>query len=352
MPASGEKLARYGFETYEAGEAWLHGAQLQGWSHIYEPVKPGPFNGSFRVAWLGPLQVIHERVEHPFRYCGRPWPGARVLMSFLTGSCGLLCNGRPVEADSVVAHRWDKIEHFSCCQRIEVVLVAIDERFLQEQLTRDFEQALFASHAGPVVVAQGAEHVVTFQQTLLGILDELSRSPGALDSRQAQRAMQRRALNAMASVATVRAARGLPLPPPSTRAYIVDTAIEFMGNRLADPISITDICEKLRVCPRTLGYSFNTVLGVSPTRLLLAMRLSRVRRDLAAASPGASIQAIAARWGFWHMGRFAQQYRRAFGERPSDTCRQAALRSRSAAVTRLAPGARAARYPELLVSSA
>jgi len=30
---------------------------------------------------------------------------------------------------------------------------------------------------------------------------------------------------------------------------------------------------------------------------------------------------VANAWGFWHMGQFARDYRRLFGELPSDTLR-------------------------------
>ena len=37
----------------------------------------------------------------------------------------------------------------------------------------------------------------------------------------------------------------------------------------------------------------------------------------------ATVQGVAARWGFWHMGAFSADYKRQFGELPSATRRQA-----------------------------
>lgn len=41
-------------------------------------------------------------------------------------------------------------------------------------------------------------------------------------------------------------------------------------------------------------------------------------------SPGsrASVTDVAVRWGFFHLGRFAQQYRERFGVLPSETVRR------------------------------
>jgi AraC-like DNA-binding protein len=46
-------------------------------------------------------------------------------------------------------------------------------------------------------------------------------------------------------------------------------------------------------------------------------------RDLQNAEPGhgTSVAAVAARWGFTHLGRFAIEYRRRFGSYPSQTLR-------------------------------
>jgi AraC family ethanolamine operon transcriptional activator len=59
---------------------------------------------------------------------------------------------------------------------------------------------------------------------------------------------------------------------------------------------------------------------MSPHAYLKAQRLNRVREDLKSALGDAgTVAAIAQRWGFWHTGNFAADYRRQFGELPSQT---------------------------------
>ena len=50
-------------------------------------------------------------------------------------------------------------------------------------------------------------------------------------------------------------------------------------------------------------------------------RLARAHEDLRGADPtrGDTVTAIAARWGFLHFGRFAAEYRRAYGQTPRTT---------------------------------
>ena len=43
------------------------------------------------------------------------------------------------------------------------------------------------------------------------------------------------------------------------------------------------------------------------------------RQELKAAPAGTTVREIARRWGFRHTGEFAADYRRLFGELPSET---------------------------------
>jgi AraC family ethanolamine operon transcriptional activator len=87
-----------------------------------------------------------------------------------------------------------------------------------------------------------------------------------------------------------------------------------------EPLSVGELCKAAKVSERTLRNAFQRKYGLSPKQYLIARRLNGVRRDLRqAAATGAPIAEVAAHWGFWHMGQFAADYRRHFGELPSET---------------------------------
>ena len=86
--------------------------------------------------------------------------------------------------------------------------------------------------------------------------------------------------------------------------------------------SIASLCRKLRVSRRTLERAFQELVGVGPSAYFRIRALNAVRRALAEAPPYPGVVArLAVDHGFWHLGRFAQQYRELFGERPIDTLR-------------------------------
>jgi AraC-like DNA-binding protein len=89
-------------------------------------------------------------------------------------------------------------------------------------------------------------------------------------------------------------------------------------------ISIRELSVGLGVTERALQYAFTSVVGVSPARFILADRLNRVRRQLMIDAPaGGTVTTAAFAHRFENLSRFAHQYARLFGERPSATLRAA-----------------------------
>ena len=58
---------------------------------------------------------------------------------------------------------------------------------------------------------------------------------------------------------------------------------------------------------------------MTPKEYLQAARLDGVRKELQRKGASAKIADVATRREFWHMGQFAADYRRQFGELPSET---------------------------------
>ena len=112
--------------------------------------------------------------------------------------------------------------------------------------------------------------------------------------------------------------------PGESKAYrIARAAREFVDANSLQPLTVLELCQALKVSRRTLQSSFMRIYGISPLAYLRVVRLSRARRDLLAARGSATtVTGIATHWGFWHLARFAQQYRQQFGELPSDTLRR------------------------------
>ena len=320
-PVGFEQFQNYSVTTRTATDSWTHAHNLPGWQHVYEQIKRGPYEGLFTVAWLGPIQLIHERVSGPGVYRGRAWEGARVFSYFHQGN-GCL-NNQAVPEHSLIDWRWDGIDHVIMRDTAEGFLMAVDERWLVNQLSSCTVTPFHFDNVRPKFRCPDSRIAQAFVSESTELLRQLAADPTLLDSPRCRTAAQKSAEDLLLRTFQDEMAVKQSLPRPSTRAYIVDRAMQYIEAAMHDSVSILDLCGAMRICPRTLVYSFKSQLGVSPNRYLLATRLNRVYRDLRNSSSEIPIRQIAARWGFWHMGRFASYYRETFGERPSDTVRTA-----------------------------
>ena len=122
----------------------------------------------------------------------------------------------------------------------------------------------------------------------------------------------------------------LPRPPSSFSSTAagrrhVKRMIEVC-NDLDGRIDLDDICRSLNVSRRSLEVHALTHLGVTPHRYLRLKRLNQAYEALLRADPGTSlVKEIAADHSFLQIGRFSVEYRRLFGEMPSETLHRAAL---------------------------
>jgi len=99
----------------------------------------------------------------------------------------------------------------------------------------------------------------------------------------------------------------------------------YIEEFVREDIKIGDICRAAQVSQRTLEYAYAARYGMTPRAFLITYRLNAARRELRAANPSSeTVVDIANRWGFWHMGQFAADYRDRFGELPSRTLRKVA----------------------------
>jgi AraC family ethanolamine operon transcriptional activator len=297
---------------------------MTGWDHLYEPVGCHPFTGRVTELLLGPLQVAVEQIDHPMRYSGGTRRDHIVFSSILPTDGSTVCSGRPLHANTVVKFPRNHTHTAYANGPIKFVTVAVDEDTLAEFVERSSNGAISRRDVSRNLCLVDDETVGRFQEFLLTTLQQVETQRSLPDQASWRADTKLTLLQLLFDLIDVAVDAPQQLPPASTRAYIVDKAIEHMQGHLTDPVLMESVAAVVRVTSRTLRYSFEEMLGVSPRNYLASLRLRRIRQELCAGGNAQSIQRIAHEYGFWHLGRFAQYYREAFGELPSDTCRRVA----------------------------
>ncbi|MBP2471961.1 AraC-like DNA-binding protein [Crossiella equi] len=107
------------------------------------------------------------------------------------------------------------------------------------------------------------------------------------------------------------------VPPGALRR-----AALYCEDHAHEPISVADIAAAANLSVRQLQRGFREQLGTTPLAHLRRVRLAQAHDELLAVAQGraeGTITDVAHRWGFVHLGRFAEYYRAEYGRTPSQT---------------------------------
>jgi AraC family ethanolamine operon transcriptional activator len=308
-------------------------ALLTDWHQDYAQLSAGGFEGRIDEAWLDGVhlfveatsQRLHQRGElradrlalglplalpevaqaGPARFCGRSdWQAAGGGEA--QDGAGHFCtfSGR------------GGFEFFT-----PAGLVMAGMEFDRTELARlatPEEQALL-ERIGQVATLHRAPEgaLATLRDFMRGAFEMLAAQPRLLGN-PAMRSMLRQAAQSNALELLVGAA-ALPPEAGPRPVELVAQARAIVDRDPETPLTVATLCAELAVSRRTLQAAFQQALGLAPAAYLRATRLAGARRALRQAP---SVTEAAAQWGFWHFGHFAQDYRRMYGELPSQTWRR------------------------------
>jgi len=291
-------------------DAHEHGSSVVNPGQTYVQVGAGPFQSKLIQADLDGLHLFAESANRQIVECGH----------VLADSVALAWVGPTSEREGAGATRvglsragsdW-MLQLPAHTEMFGITLSAAEFDRLAEPLrlpASRSRQMVFKSRAAAWVQLRG------------GLLDLADHAQGlACDDVRA--ALRNQLVDAMFGALSEMSPSHRPKLRQMTYRDLVKRSQDLVLGDPQRPFTVLDLCTRLRVCRRTLQKSFVEVTGQTPSHYLRCMRLGGVRRLLRESPAGAmTIQEAAGRWGFFHMGSLASDYRRLFGERPSQTQR-------------------------------
>jgi AraC-like DNA-binding protein len=112
----------------------------------------------------------------------------------------------------------------------------------------------------------------------------------------------------------------LAAPVAPGRPAAVRDAIDIIEARPHLPLTTSTLALQCHVSVRTLQAGFQRHLGMSPMAYVRVVRLRHAHRDLRSADPTHNtVAAIAHRWGFTNLSRFAAAHKTMYGQTPLQT---------------------------------
>lgn len=287
----------------------------------YEQLSEGIFRGELTMVQLDGMQLFGERTSLALRQRGQLGDSVYGFAMSVEAPAPVFFNGQKVPPNAVMSGRGDRIDivtppHHSLVAVVveRSLLNPLWERMYHKPLAGWLEHQMVLETSAVVAEALRHRHLEVLQQTLA--LAQAHPDPSGL--RQLRDNILIEWIEALPpSVDTS------DLDTLARRKRLVDKACELMVNMREEPMSILQVCSRVGASRRKLNYCFQDVLGTSPTQYLRALRLNGVWRELKGAGPSTTVQDVAARWGFWHMGQFAHDYKKHFFELPSETLARA-----------------------------
>lgn len=333
--ATGRQLARSvppSFTAHLADDVADQADSITGWAQEYVQLSAGSFQGRLDEVRQGPLQVFHEYTSQATYQSCQPWHDS-IWFGLSSAHCGeeLWFNGKPVPAHTLLFSPARSDFTLRTPPEFGIYGMVVNLAHLAERCETLFGGGLPAPWRQAGSVRLGAESYARLSTTLDSLLAAARAQPDQLTQRHLVDALADEILLSLYDGTTHGAAAR-----PTSRATQRHIDQVRLARALAlapdDPaISVEALCERLHLTRRTLQNCFQDVLGMSPLHFVRSVRLNAVRQALRAPEQDhLSIQEIATRWSFWNLSYLSYDYKRLFGESPSQT-RQLAQARRTTA---------------------
>ena len=102
----------------------------------------------------------------------------------------------------------------------------------------------------------------------------------------------------------------------SARQRLCRKAVQLVNDRIKEPLSVADLCRESGTSVATLERAFKEAFGITPKRYIDCSRMNAVRKAIVEGHAD-TITSTASSYGYWHMGKFAMDYKRFTGALPS-----------------------------------
>lgn len=298
-----------------------HAAGLQRWQQRYDQLSPGGFDGRLDQALTESAQVYRERTNQALRQHCEVWSDA-VWCGITVAHDGSRIEGRVVgEAGVMVCGQAAQFELISPAGH-DLLGIVVSRKALHahaDVLGEPLCWSLIDRAPWLQVTPQRREHAKARLRAILALS-----AGGAPQTRQRTSAACDSLRLAMLDVLTdLFESPNVPHEERSnaaSRRRVVQRVHDWVLANPDEVPSVPQLCAQLCVSRRTLQYAFEAAVGIGPKAYLRCIRLNGVRRMLSRGRAGAvTVQDAAASWGFWSLSQFAADYRRMFGQRPSET---------------------------------
>ncbi|UTW12792.1 AraC family transcriptional regulator [Marinobacterium rhizophilum] len=96
----------------------------------------------------------------------------------------------------------------------------------------------------------------------------------------------------------------------------------YLQERIREDVTVEELADLCNVSVRSLYNVFSREIGITPKLFIKQTKLQSLHADLKQGINARNVTEVALDYGFSHLGRFSSDYRKLFGELPSETLRR------------------------------
>lgn len=308
----------FSYKKYTTCDSDQHAESLVAWNQTYDQLSVGSFAGSLVDIWFDGMQLFREITNRSLSQSGTSWKDSYVFGIPLAASGMGLFSKQLLPLNALFCFRGSEGFSLRTPEFYDLVGVSLPASALDELFNINDKRAVeFFLSGNPLVLTPPLEKLDALRRCLASMFEF---GPVQFHYPQIQRAMRSAIMGHLSEVLQTASPARPPAPSFKGRCHVVEQSIKYAMAHRDQSVTVSDLCEHASISRRMLNYCFQDVLDTNPVQYLRALRLNGARRELRSdyrAKEG--IHDVAYRWGFWHLSRFAEEYRTLFGELPSET---------------------------------
>ena len=152
---------------------------------------------------------------------------------------------------------------------------------------------------------------------LKGIIDEYGDGGNTLLDTQTSMQIEEKITEAMLHLIEVEEAN----EPHFTKSEKIALKIKKqLFKHMDHQMTVAALAQSHNISIKSLQNAFKSLFGITPNHFIRLLKLNLVHHELVQSEPTqTSVQRVAQKWGFVHMGNFSRYYKDLFGDHPSTT---------------------------------
>ena len=282
------------------------------WDLESDQLGKGELRVSLRVVHTPRIQLANTQITQAYMSQGS-FPDGGIMLLYVSSKSIINLQNRSTEPREVIIFsKGDEVD-FLTSASIDAFTVVIEEELFYKEFYAFFGDT-------PDVLLQKKrfylkeDKVLLYQQTVTSWISYLAKEFPKLTIKPEYGRMESEIVRQLFDCM-------VPAPFLKKREKFQTKAVrDLLQENIDQYIDISFMIKELDISESQLHQAFKKEYGITPKRYLNLLRFNAIKKELLSSDPDSiTIANIARKYNFFEMGHFSAQYKKIFGEAPSQT---------------------------------